>query len=67
MQRFCVSFYNEIADSYGRDHHVCQRKIVVASAKDREEALVLAIREFERAEGVANWRARATSATLDAI
>lgn len=55
MAAFRICFFNEIPDSTGHDHHCCQRSIEILEAADEEEAIALAIREFEQLEKIARW------------
>jgi hypothetical protein len=55
MASYRVSFFNEIPDSTGHDHHVCQRSIEITGAEDEAQAIRRAIVEFERLEGVSHW------------
>lgn len=55
MAAFRICFFNDIPDSTGHDHHCCQRSIEILEAVDEEEAIALAIREFERLEKIACW------------
>lgn len=55
MADFRICFFNEIPDSTGHDHHVCQRTIEVRQAHDEAHAITQALREFERLERVSHW------------
>ena len=64
--RYCIRFYNEISDSTGRANHVCQRELEVATALGEDEAIALAIMEFEKLESTSSWttHARTIECTL---
>lgn len=55
MAAFRICFFNEIPDSTGHDHHSCHTIIEILEAGDKEEAIALAIREFEQMEKIARW------------
>lgn len=59
MADYSICFFNEIPDSTGHDHHVCQRTIEVQDATSEEQAIANAICEFERLEHVSHWRLHA--------
>lgn len=59
MLRYRVGFYNDIPDSTGHDHHVCQREIELVTDGGRDQAIADAIREFEQQEHVSNWTVHA--------
>lgn len=54
-----ISFFNDLTDSTGHVHHVCQRKVDVSDADDEQSAIVRAVDEFQRLEVVAHWGMRA--------
>jgi len=54
-----VSFFNTLPNSYGKSFKCLQRVITVSSANDAGEASEKAKREFERLEGVPNWKCHA--------
>jgi hypothetical protein len=55
MAKFRISFFNDLPDSTGHDHHVCQRTIEIVDAEGEEQAIARAIGEFERLERVSHW------------
>jgi len=59
MTRFTVGFYNDLPDSTGHDHHVCQRSIDVPEAHDAAQAVEQAIVDFQRLEDVVDWHLHA--------
>jgi len=59
VAEYRVCFFNDLPDSTGHDHHVCQRTIEVSQVEGEEQAIVMAIREFERLEGVSHWNLHA--------
>jgi hypothetical protein len=59
MADYCVSFFNSLLSPYGKPFKCLQRVITVSSAKGTEQALEKAKREFERLEGVPNWKCHA--------
>lgn len=61
MPDYRVRFCNDLDDSTGHPFHPCQSEIEVSGAKDREAAIETGRGEFERREGLADWRLRATS------
>jgi 1,2-phenylacetyl-CoA epoxidase PaaB subunit len=61
MPDYRVRFCNDLDDSTGHHFHPCQREVEVRGAADRDIAIETARREFERREGVADWRLRAKS------
>lgn len=61
MPDYRISFFNRLTNSYGRSFDVPQRSIEVTCPEGCEKALDLAKRAFEKAEGVGNWRARASA------
>ncbi|QIG78875.1 hypothetical protein [Stakelama tenebrarum] len=60
MTNYRVGFYNELCDSTGHDHHVCQREILITTEGGEEAAIAKAIAEFERLERIEHWKARAS-------
>lgn len=60
MADYRVRFFNRLTNSYGRSFDVSQRSIDVRCDDGPDEAVGIAKRAFERAEGIGNWRARAT-------
>ena len=70
MADFRICFYNDLPDSTGHDHHVCQRTILIPNAVDEERAIVQAKREFGRLEQVTHWDLHARTiecARLDGV
>lgn len=67
MADYRVRFFNRLTNSYGRCFDVPQRSIDVRCGDGPEEALGIAKREFERAERIGNWRARANGVECEAI
>lgn len=67
MTSYRICFFNEIPDSTGHDHHVCQRSIEIDGANDREQAIARAIVEFERLEGVSHWQIHARTLECSAV
>lgn len=67
MADYRVHFFNRLTNSYGRSFHVPQRSIEVHCEAGPEEAVGIAKREFERAEQVGNWRARAAGLECEPI
>ena len=59
MTRFTVGFYNDLPDSTGHDHHVCQRSIDVADSPDEPHAIEQAILDLQRLEDIPDWHLRA--------
>jgi hypothetical protein len=59
MADYRVSFFNSLLSPYGKPFKCLQRVITVSSAKGTEQALEKAKREFERLEGVPNWKCHA--------
>jgi hypothetical protein len=59
MADYRVFFFNNLVSSYGKSFKCLQRVITVNSANDAGEASEKAKREFERLEGVSNWRCHA--------
>ena len=59
MRHFRIRFCNDLTDSYGRQHHACQREIEVPASLGRDRAIEAAKREFERLEGISSWTHRA--------
>jgi hypothetical protein len=58
-ERYRVGFYNNIPDSTGHDHHVCQREIEVTTDGGRDQTIAEGIQEFERHEHVSRWSIQA--------
>jgi len=56
MPDYRVIFFNNLVNSYGKPFKCLQRAITVSSAKDAGEASEKAKREFERLEGIPNWK-----------
>jgi hypothetical protein len=56
MGDYRVFFFNNLVNSYGKPFKCLQRVITVSSANDAGEASEKAKREFERLEGVSNWK-----------
>ncbi|WP_404710381.1 hypothetical protein [Sphingomonas sp. MMS24-J13] len=59
MAAYRICFFNDIPDSRGHDHHVCQRTIEIADATDEGQAIANAIGRFEQLENVSHWRLHA--------
>jgi hypothetical protein len=59
MGDYRVLFFNNLVNSYGKPFKCLQRVIAVSSANDAGEASEKAKREFERLEGVPNWKCHA--------
>jgi hypothetical protein len=59
MVDYRVLFFNNLLNSYGQTFKCLQRAITVSSAKNAGEASEKAKREFERLEGVRNWKSAA--------
>lgn len=59
ISHYCISFYNEISDSTGNISHVCQRKVEVETGLGEDEAISLAIMEFEKLEKTSSWTTHA--------
>ena len=59
MGDYRVLFFNNLVNSYGKPFKCLQRVIAVSSANDAGEASERAKREFERLEGVPNWKCHA--------
>jgi hypothetical protein len=59
MADYRVVFFNNLLNSNGKPFKCLQRTITVSFAKDAGEASEKAKREFERLEGVTNWKCHA--------
>ena len=59
MVDYRVLFFNNLVNSYGKPFKCLQRVITVSSANDPGDASEKAKREFERLEGVPNWKCHA--------
>ena len=59
MTDFLVRFSNDLSDSTGHVHRVCQREVLVSAPASRDQAIEQAKTRFAEAEGVADWRHRA--------
>jgi hypothetical protein len=64
MSSYRVDFMNEFARNR-RVHKVCQRSIVVRSARSPEQAAEAAKAHFARPEGIRDWRIHA--ATIEVV
>jgi hypothetical protein len=64
MTSYRVDFMNEFARN-SRVHKVCQRSIVVGSARSPEQAGEAAKTDFARLEGICDWRIHA--ATIEVV
>ena len=64
MASYRVDFMNEFARNR-RVHKVCQRSIVVRSARSPEQAGEAAKAHFARLEGIPDWRIHA--ATIEVV
>ena len=64
MTSYRVDFMNEFARNR-RIHKVCQRSIVVRSARSPEQAGEAAKTHFARLEGIRDWRIHA--ATIEVV
>ncbi len=60
MPSYRVDFMNEFARN-SQVHKVCQRSIVVRSARSPEQAGEAAKTDFARFEGICNWRIHAAT------
>lgn len=67
MTAYRISFVNDLVDSHGHPHHVCQRHIEVRGAIDGAGAVERAKREFERLERIERWQLRARAIELESI
>jgi hypothetical protein len=56
MVDYRVLFFNNLVNSYGKPFKCLQRAITVSSANNAGEASEKAKREFERLEGIHNWK-----------
>ena len=59
MGDYRVLFFNNLVNSYGKPFKCLQRAITVSSPKGRRRSVRKAKREFERLEGVPNWKCHA--------
>ena len=59
IPRYSVSFCNEIPDSTGHEHHVCQREVEVTTWFGQGQAIAQAIVQFEALEDIASWKTHA--------
>jgi hypothetical protein len=59
MALYRVGFYNDIPDSTGHDHHVCQREVEVSCDGGCDQAIAEAIRDFEQQEHISHWNLHA--------
>ena len=66
MADYRVFFFNNLVNSYGKSFKCLQRVITVNSANDAGEASEKAKREFERLEGVSNWKCHAQFLEVEA-
>lgn len=64
---WCISFFNDLTNCYGRPFRVCQRSIVVRVARNRERAIEAAKIRFARLEHVGKWTLRARSIEVDPL
>jgi hypothetical protein len=56
MADFRINFFNNLRDSTGHRHHVCQRTIEILEIDDEEPAIAIGISEFEYPENVSHRR-----------
>lgn len=59
MPNFCVKFFKTLCSSSGHPFKVLQRTVNVRHSKTAEDASHAAHRDFERLEGVSDWRLHA--------
>ncbi|MEW9857024.1 hypothetical protein [Novosphingobium sp. M1R2S20] len=67
MSRYRVCFYNDLCDSTGHDHHVCQKEIIVAGVENEDAAIAQAKKAFEKHEQIADWSLHARSIDCECI
>src|SRR5262249_10950569 len=60
MTGYCVSFFKQLTNSYGRPFKVCQRSIEIRSTRDLEDAVAYAKQCFAQLEGIPVWDLRAS-------
>lgn len=65
MDDYRVRFSNDLSDSSGHVHRVCQREVRVSASAGPEQAVEEAKRRFADAEGVSDWRLRARIVECD--
>ena len=59
MTSFRVSFFKNLSSSYGKPFKVCQRSMVIHSARSRARAIEAARAQFVRLERIDDWTLRA--------
>jgi len=55
MERYRVCFFKNLINSYGKPFDVCQRSIVIHSARNQERAIKAAQARFARLEHIGDW------------
>ncbi len=66
MPAYRISFINEFARNRSL-FRVCQRAIVIRSARSRERAIEAAKKRFARLEGICDWRIHASIIEIEAL
>ena len=59
MTDYLIRFSNDLSDSTGHVHRVCQGEVLISAPENRDQAIEQAKRRFAEAEGVADWSQRA--------
>ena len=62
-----VSFFKDITNCYGKLFKMCQRSIVIRSARSPERAIRAAKIRFSRLERIRDWTLRAEKIELDVL
>ena len=55
MDSYRVCFLKNLINSYGKTFDVCQRSIVIRSARNQERAIKAAQARFARMEHIGDW------------
>jgi hypothetical protein len=67
MERYRVCFFKNLITSYGKPFDVCQRSIVIHSARNQERAIKAAQVRFARLEHIGDWTLRADRVETEVV
>jgi hypothetical protein len=67
MSAYVVSFFNELCNSRGQQHKVCQSRVVIRRARSEDRAIEAAKKRFARAERIQDWKIRAQQFEVELV
>lgn len=67
MGAYVVTFLNRLCDSTGHEQKVCQRRVIIRTARSRERAIEAAKKRFARAEHIHDWTIHAHEIEVEKV